>query len=46
MAWGIVCYATTDGKVPAEEFLDKCPAKVEARLFAVQKRSLIGITPR
>lgn len=35
MAWGIVYYATRDGKVPAEEFLDGCPAKVEARFAAV-----------
>ena len=35
MAWGIVYYATKDGKVPAEDFLDGCPAKVEARFAAV-----------
>lgn len=35
MAWGIVYCATEDGGVPAEEFLDGCPAKVEARFSAV-----------
>ena len=35
MAWGIVYYATRDGRVPAEDFLDGCPAKVEARFAAV-----------
>ena len=31
MTWGIVYCATEDGSVPAEEFLDGCPAKIEAR---------------
>jgi hypothetical protein len=35
MAWGIVYYMTKAGKVPAEEFLDDCPAKVDARFAAV-----------
>ncbi len=35
MTWGIVYYATRDGRVPAEDFLDDCPAKVEARFAAV-----------
>ncbi|HET8814680.1 MAG TPA: hypothetical protein VFM51_06960 [Solirubrobacterales bacterium] len=35
MAWGIVYYETEGGKVPAEEFLDSCPAKVDARFSAV-----------
>ena len=35
MAWGIVYYASEDGRVPAEEFLDGCPAKIEARFSAV-----------
>jgi hypothetical protein len=35
MAWGIVYCATKDGKVPAEDFLDSCPAKIEARFYAV-----------
>jgi hypothetical protein len=35
MAWGIVYYETEDGAVPAEEFLDSCPAKVDARFSAV-----------
>jgi hypothetical protein len=35
MAWGIVYFATKDGKVPAEDFLDGCPAKIEARFYAV-----------
>jgi hypothetical protein len=32
---GIVYYATRDGRVPAEDFLDGCPARVEARFAAV-----------
>jgi hypothetical protein len=35
MTWGIVYYAAEDGEVPAEDFLDGCPAKVEARFSAV-----------
>ena len=35
MKWGIVYYATQSGKVPAEEFLDACPAKIDARFAAV-----------
>jgi hypothetical protein len=35
MAWGIVYFKTRDGKVPAEDFLDACPAKIEARFHAV-----------
>lgn len=35
MAWGIVYYRTGHGVVPAEAFLDSCPAKVEATIMAV-----------
>ncbi|MGB2711888.1 MAG: hypothetical protein WBC33_10260 [Conexibacter sp.] len=35
MAWGIVYYTTADGRVPADEFLDACPDKVEATILAV-----------
>lgn len=35
MAWGIVYYADEDGNVPAEEFLDACPTKIDARFNAV-----------
>ena len=35
MGWGIVYYATKSGRVPAEDFLDACPAKVEATILAV-----------
>jgi hypothetical protein len=35
MAWGIVYCATEDGRVPAEDFLDGCSAKIEARFSAV-----------
>ena len=35
MDWGIVYYATEDGRVPAEEFFDRCPAKIDARFSAV-----------
>jgi len=35
MPWGIVFFETRDGKVPAEEFLDGCPVKIESRFYAV-----------
>lgn len=35
MVWGIVFLETRDGKVPAEEFLDRCPLKIETRFHAV-----------
>jgi hypothetical protein len=35
VAWGIVYYATATGAVPAEDYLDSCPRKVEATLLAV-----------
>lgn len=35
MKWGIVYIKARDGKVPAEDFLDGCPAKIEARFYAV-----------
>jgi hypothetical protein len=35
MGWGIVYFETADGLVPAEDFLDACPSKVEARFYAV-----------
>lgn len=35
MPWGVVYYRTADGRVPADEFLDRCPDKVEATILAV-----------
>lgn len=35
MSWGVVYYRTADGQVPADEFLDRCPVKVEATILAV-----------
>lgn len=35
MSWGIVYYKAGDGTVPADEFLDSCPDKVEATIYAV-----------
>jgi hypothetical protein len=35
MAWGIAYYVAENGTVPAEEFLDGCPVKIEARFSAV-----------
>src|ERR1051325_8299939 len=46
MAWGIVYCATNDGKVLAEEFLDRCPAKVEARFLAVLEAVRDGPPPK
>jgi hypothetical protein len=34
MGWGIVYYATQSGDVPADDFLDACPSKVEATILA------------
>jgi hypothetical protein len=35
MGWDVVYYKSGDGTVPAEEFLDSCPASVEAKIQAV-----------
>lgn len=35
MTWGIVYFMTEQGRVPAEEFFDRCPPKIEARFYAV-----------
>jgi hypothetical protein len=35
MEWGVVYYAREGGAVPAEEFLDNCPSKIDARFSAV-----------
>jgi hypothetical protein len=35
MAWGVVYFKAAAGGIPAEDFLDNCPAKVEARFYAV-----------
>lgn len=35
MNWGIAYYVASDGSVPAEVFLDGCPAKIDATFNAV-----------
>lgn len=35
MEWGIVYYRTAAGDVPADQFLDGCPSKVDATINAV-----------
>lgn len=35
MAWGVVYYQEEDGRVPAEDFLDSCPPKIDATFNAV-----------
>lgn len=35
MAWGISYYEAADGTIPAAEFLDSCPTKVDATINAV-----------
>lgn len=35
MAWGVVFCETKDQTVPAQEFLDRCPVKVETKFHAV-----------
>jgi hypothetical protein len=46
MAWGIVYFKSQDGEVPAEEFLVDCPAKVEARFYAVLEAVRAAPPPR
>jgi hypothetical protein len=33
--WDVLYFKAADGSIPAEEFLDACPTKVEAKLQAV-----------
>lgn len=35
MAWDVLFYRDAQGNVPADDFLDDCPANVRARLMAV-----------
>ena len=35
MQWGIAYYEASDGSIPASSFLDACPVKVAANIFAV-----------
>lgn len=35
MQWGIAYYQAPDGSIPAASFLDACPVKVTANIFAV-----------
>lgn len=35
MAWGVVFYKDAAGNVPAADFLDSCPTRVEATILAV-----------
>jgi Txe/YoeB family toxin of Txe-Axe toxin-antitoxin module len=35
VTWGIVSYVQKDGTIPGEEFLDRCPPKVQATIDAV-----------
>lgn len=35
MPWGVVYYKAADGRVPADDFLEACPDKVEATILAV-----------
>lgn len=35
MAWGVVYYETENGNVPSADFLDACPAKIDATFSAV-----------
>ena len=46
MEWGIVYYATESGEVPAEGFLDNCPAKIDARFSAVLEAVCAAQPPR
>lgn len=33
--WGVAYYRAADGSIPADDFLDRCPTKVEATILAV-----------
>lgn len=46
MVWGVVYYKTKAGDVPAIEFLDACPPKVEATLLAVLEAVRAAPPPR
>jgi hypothetical protein len=46
MSWGIVYYEKEDGTVPAEDFLDSCPSKVDARFSAVLEAVRIAPPPK
>lgn len=35
MTWDIIYFKRADGSVPSKEFLDGCPTKVRARIYAV-----------
>ena len=35
MAWDIIYYRAVDGAVPADDFLEGCPSRVEATILAV-----------
>ena len=35
MVWDVVFHRDAQGNVPADDFLDDCPANVRARLMAV-----------
>lgn len=35
MTWGIAYYQAPNGSIPAASFLDVCPVKVAAKIFAV-----------
>jgi hypothetical protein len=46
MAWGVVYYRAPDGSIPAEQFLDSCPTKVEATMLAVLEAVRLAPPPR
>jgi hypothetical protein len=35
MPWSVVCYQAASGSVPALDFLDACPGKIDAEFAAV-----------
>lgn len=44
--WDIIYYKAPDGMVPALEFLDKCPAKIDAEFTAVLDAVTAAPPPR
>lgn len=46
MLWGVVYYKDPDGNVPAADFLDSCPTKVEATILAVLEAVRAAPPPR
>lgn len=43
MAWDVVYYRAADKSIPAAEFLDSCPTKVEAEMLATLEGGYLAV---